>query len=307
MSLTLLTANLERLLDEIPLLGGQPRTITPLPGGLTNLGYKVVAPALTAVARLAPENGSALGIDRETEYRNATAAHAAGIGPPVLAYLPDSGLLVTAWVEGRPLRADDLHDPEQLARLAGVCRTLHERSSFSNEVDIAAVRERYLVYCLERGYSLPDGYLDHERAISDLVAAVRARPEEIVPCHNDLVPANVIDDGVRLRVIDFEYSGNNDPCFEFGSIAAGSSLSVHQLSHLMRSYYGRDRPSRIARARLYTLLAHHTWALWAAIQDAESSVSADFIGWGSAEYERSRRGLRSPLLPALLDSATGVN
>jgi thiamine kinase-like enzyme len=124
-----------------------------------------------------------------------------------------------------------------------------------------------------------------------------------MPCNNDLLAANVLDDGERLWLIDYEYAGNNDPCFELGNIWSESALANDQLDALVSAYYGRPRRSKVARARLLGLMSKYGWTLWASIQDAVSPLaeSFDFWTWGMEKYERAVAEFDGRDLPRLLD------
>ena len=129
---------------------------------------------------------------------------------------------------------------------------------------------------------------------------MRASAIRTVPCHNDLLAANIIDDGTRLWLIDYEYSGNNDACFELGNIWSEAALEVDRLEHLVAAYFGRPSPVQTARARLFGLMAKYGWTLWASIQDAVSEVDFDFWEWGMAKYARAREEFRSPVVEQLI-------
>ena len=125
-----------------------------------------------------------------------------------------------------------------------------------------------------------------------------------MPCNNDLLAANFIDDGDRLWVIDFEYSGNNDPCFELGNIWSESTLELEQLDELVSSLLrARASPSLVARARLLGLMSKYGWMLWASIQDANSDLDFDFWEWGMEKYDRAVDEFDGPDFDRLLTAA----
>ena len=122
-----------------------------------------------------------------------------------------------------------------------------------------------------------------------------------MPCNNDLLAANFIDDGDRIWLIDYEYSGNNDPCFELGNVAGECGLADDALAALVTAYYGRPRRSRIARARLFGLVARYGWTLWGAIQHAASELDFDFWSWAMERFEAAARGSPAADFDRLLD------
>ena len=109
-----------------------------------------------------------------------------------------------------------------------------------------------------------------------------------------------MDDGERIWFIDFEYSGNNDPCFELGNIWSEANLPLDRLEHLVTSYFGAPSPVQLARARLFALMAKYGWTLWASIQEAVSDVDFDFWQWGMEKYVRAVAGFRSPTFDNLI-------
>jgi thiamine kinase-like enzyme len=124
-----------------------------------------------------------------------------------------------------------------------------------------------------------------------------------VPCNNDLLAANFIDDGERLWVIDYEYGGNNDPCFELGNIWSEADLPVGHLEVLVDAYVGRRLRHMVARARLLALMARYGWTLWASIQTDVSPIDFDFWSWGMAKYDRALEEFDGPDFARLLEEA----
>jgi thiamine kinase-like enzyme len=276
--------------------------VTELSGGLTNRNYKVATPDGTFVARISAGGSELLAIDRDCEYRNSVTAAAAGAGAPVVEYRPQDRLLVIGYIEGRTFGPADVTSEKNLPRIAAACRRLHSAGRFGNDFDMFGIQRRYLAVARARGFRIPDGYDDLAPQLAAAEKALAVRPESIVPCNNDLLPANLIDDGERIWLIDYELSGNNDPCFELGNIAAESHLSRDGLADLVRSYYGRPRRSRTARAWLLGgLVGMYGWTLWGAIQHGASPIDFDFWGWAMERFEGAARGFTARDFPALLD------
>lgn len=295
-------AQVRAALAEVPLLVGA-REVGILEGGLTNRNYRVVtASGQQVVARFSAAKSGLLAIDRDAEHANAAAAACAGVGPEVLAYLPDDGLLITQWITARTLGDADLDDPKMLTDVAAVCRRLHAGPRFAGDFDMFDVQRRYLAIVQQHGFRLPEDYLTFEPQTRRIERALRATAGDTVPCHNDLLAANILDDGTRLWLIDFEYSGNNDPCFELGNIWSEAALAPDRLEHLVCAYFGGSAPVQVARARLFAVMAKYGWTLWASIQDAVSDVDFDFWQWGMAKYVRAREEFRSPELHALIST-----
>ena len=200
------------------------------------------------VARISAGGSELLAIDRDCEYRNSVTAAAAGAGAPVVEYRPQDRLLVIGYLEGRTFGAADVAGHENIPRIADACRRLHQGARFGNDFDMFDIQRRYLSVARARGFKIPAGYDDLLPQFTAAEKALAVRAEGTVPCNNDLLPANLIDDGERIWLIDYELSGNNDACFELGNIAAEAQLSAgcprrtgHGLLRQAATQQGRPR------------------------------------------------------------------
>ena len=293
-------AAIDELLDLVPELRGD-RTVTELVGGLTNTNYKVVTDAGAFVVRVSAKDGSMLAIDRENEYLNSVAAADAGVGAPVIGYLPERSLLVLEFVEGRTQSAEDLRRGDKLAMVADACRRLHSARRFRDEFNMFDIQRRYLALVQDRGFRLPERYLEFEPKVREMEQAMAVRDEGTVPCNNDLLAENFIDTGDAFTLIDYEYSGNNDACFELGNVWSESNLSLDQLEELIGHYYGEPLRNKVARARLWGLMSKYGWTLWASIQDGVSDIDFDFWEWGMEKYDRALLEFDGPDFGRLLE------
>jgi len=295
---------LEALFDQTESLAARPRAISELSGGLTNRNYQVTTPDGSFVARISSGGSELLAIDRDCEYRNSVTAAAAGAGAPVVEYRPQDHLLVIGYIEGRTFGAADVAAAANLPRIAEACRRLHAGARFGNDFDMFDVQRRYLSVARSRGFKIPAGYDDLLPQFTAAEKALAVRATKKVPCNNDLLPANFIDDGERIWLIDYELSGNNDACFELGNIGAEAHLSDEALAALVTAYYGKPRRSKIARARLLGgLVGMYGWTLWGAIQHAASPIDFDFWSWAMERFEAAAQGLTSKNFTTLLEDA----
>jgi len=294
---------LEQVLDMVVELSGPQRSLTPLPGGLTNANHKVVTASGAYVVRRWSDDSGLLAIDRDNEYENSVRAAEAGVGARVVAYLPEHNTMVIEWLEGRTLSAADLRGRTPLGEVAAACRRLHGARRFRDDFDMFEIQPRYLAIVEQRGFRLPDRYRSFEPQVAAIREAFAAREEGTVPCNNDLLAENFMRTPSGLRLIDYEYSGNNDPCFELGNVWSESNLSLAQLSELVAAYYGRPLRHKAARARLWGLMSKYGWTLWASIQDGVSTIDFDFWAWGMEKYERAVAEFDGPDFERLLEDA----
>jgi thiamine kinase-like enzyme len=278
--------DLDGLLDLVPALRDR-ESVEELAGGLTNTNYKVVTPAGAYVVRVSAKDAGLLAIDRENEYLNTVSAADAGVGAPVVDYLPEQSLLVLEFIVGTTQTSADLQRGDKLHWVAEACRRLHGARAFRDDFNMFDIQRRYLRLVQERGFRLPERYLEFEPQVRRIEAAMAVRDEGTVPCNNDLLAENFIDVGDGFRLIDYEYSGMNDACFELGNVWSESNLSLAQLDELVGHYYGERLANKVARARLWGLMSKYGWTLWASIQDGVSQIDFDFWEWGMEKYERA--------------------
>jgi thiamine kinase-like enzyme len=290
---------IEEVLAAVPELR-DAQSIEPLTGGLTNTNYKVTSPSGSYVVRISGKDTSLLAIDRENEVHNTKAAAETGVGAPFVAALPEHDALVLGFLEGEVMDAEKLRRGDRIAAIASACRRLHAGRRFLHDFDMFEIQPRYLTIVRERGFRLPDRYEEFEPQIRELERAMRARPEETVPCNNDLLAENFIDVGGELKLIDYEYSGNNEASFELGNVWSESNLSLDQLEELVAAYWGEPLRNKVARARLWGLMSKYGWTLWGSIQVGISDLDFDFWGWAMEKYERAVEELDGPQFEQLL-------
>jgi len=288
------------LLDQVALVKNRS-SVTELSGGLTNRNLAIESDGNKYVARISSNSSDLLNINREDEYKNSIIASDAGIGATVYDFLPGQGLLLIGYINGKTFGADDIAN--NLPRVAKAVRTLHGAKPFVSDFNMFTLQKRYLDIVQSNNFIYPDKYLDYEGHVADLKKALSVLPAEIVPCNNDLLPGNFIDDGEKIWLIDYEYSGNNDACFELGNIWAEAFLEYDALVELIDAYYGSHRPEKIARAWLQSLMAKYGWTLWAAIQASISDIDFDFREWGGEKFDLAQSQFTSELFKKSLVAA----
>jgi thiamine kinase-like enzyme len=281
----LTTKDASLLIAQIPALAGATG-IQKLEGGLTNTNYRVDTPNGPCFMRVSDNSANLLGINREFEKINTERANQAGVGPAVIDFLPAEKVLVIEWINARTLHAEDFQSkPGLLIEIAAALRKLHSGPKFEGEFNFPKVRTRYLDTVLQNGFFLPEGYLTLQPLVIALEKILAAGPEETVPCNNDLLAENFMQDGNKIWIIDYEYAAQNEPSFEIGNLASESGLSDGQLAILCDAYWQNHLPSKIARAMAWSMVARFGWVMWASIQEAASSIDFDFRNWGQKKWD----------------------
>jgi thiamine kinase-like enzyme len=295
---------LVRAMQKVPDLAGRELTLTPLSGGITNRNFRVDA-AGTAdrwVIRLAGNDTHLLGISREVEHAATVAAAGVGVGPEVTAFIRPEGYLVTRFIVGSPVSAESVRQPQTLRRVADSLRRIHDGPAIPGLFVPLRICEAYRALALERGVPIPAAY-DLATAIGRRIeGAFLADPLDLRPCHNDLLNANFIDDGARIRIIDWEYAGMGDPFFDLGNFSINHELTEAQDRILLAAYDGEVRPARLARLTLMRVVSEFREAMWGVLQQGISTLDVDFVGYASSRFERLLTNGAAPRFEAALET-----
>ncbi len=274
--------SIEHVVALIPEWRDRRVDVQPIAGGYTNANFRVDVDDEVFFIRIPSPEADLLAIDRKTEAQNTLAAANTGIAPRVLRHLQEHGVLVMEFIHGEPMTISKLQAEGMPRRVAQSIKMLHAGHRFVNEFNIFHLLDHYLRVIAEKDVELPEGFHEHMPLAQQLKDVLAVSPMDSLPCHNDLIPENFIDDGDLLRLVDFEYSGNNDPCFELGNAAMSLEYDEEMTVELCRAYFGDLRRSTLARVQLYGLAAHLTWTAWSCIQKKFSDVAYDF--WWNAHY-----------------------
>jgi thiamine kinase-like enzyme len=286
--------SIEQVIAAIPDWEGRTVVAERIPAGLTNTNYRVEVDGTPHFVRIPGPGTDLLAVDRGNELHNTRAAAASGVAPRVLHALPVWDVFVLEWVGGRTMSNEVLNAPGIPARIAASLRRLHSGPRFRDDFDMFRVAERYLALVDDREIPIPAGYRERMGAIPQIEAAIAVDPLATVPCHNDLLAENYLDDGERLWLVDWEYSGNNDPTFEIGNTCQELGYDEAQASELCAAYFGEASPALLARMHLQMIMSDVGWTLWAAIQARISTIDYDFTGWAEERWARASANLDGP-------------
>ena len=215
-------------MQRVPELAGRELTLTALSGGITNRNYLVTVDGRREryVIRLAGNDTHLLGISREVEHAATVAAAGVGVGPEVVEFIRPEGYLVTRFIEGRRVSDAEAREPETLARVANSLRRIHHGPPIPGLFIPLRIVEAYRALAGARGVRIPVEYELASAIGRRIELACLADPVELRPCHNDLLSANFIDDGSRIRIVDWEYAGMGDPSFDLANFSVNHGLGA---------------------------------------------------------------------------------
>ena len=264
--------------------------------GLTNKVFGVAIGGERVCLRI-PGAGAAAIIDRRAEEANTRAAVKAGVAPELLHFGAD-GVMVTRFVdEALPLSAERFRSvPGAVERAALALRKLHDNAPpFATEFDVFAIMDNYVALLRRRGAELPRGRQAIIREADAIRRALAARPQPLRPCHCDPTGANLLDTGERVWIVDWEYSGMNDPTWDLAYLSLQADFDEAQDRRLLRAYFARTASAaEAARMAVQKALCELLSALWALLQHSAGNDAADFLGYADRTFRLCRDRMRAP-------------
>ena len=281
------------LLDRVPGWQAHECSVSVLKGGITNSNYKVLRRAEAFVLRVGGEGTSILGIDRHRELRASRAAATCGVGAEVVAFLEPEGVLVTHFIEGSAITTASAAQPETLRRVAHSIRLYHSGAAVAGEFWAPEVVRNYHALARDRGVAFPDSLPQVLALVAEMERGL-GRPQQPVPCHNDLLASNLIDDGRTIRILDWEYAGMGDAFFDLGNFAVNQRLEAAGRETLLAAYLGRVHDADRAHLELMRLLSDLREAFWGFLQSGVSRLEFDFRGYALEHFERFEKNAASP-------------
>jgi thiamine kinase-like enzyme len=287
---------LEQILDRlVPLLGELGGPPQPLDGGITNRNYRIALGGRDYVVRVTTPDTVFLGIDRAAEHAAALSAARLGVGPEVAAFLPAQESLVTHFIPGRPIPPEDLRDADTLAAVARAVRTFHDGPPIPGTFSPFRVVRDYARTAEARGVPVPRDFTAASRIAGEIEAALQGEEHRPVPCHNDLLNANFIHDGIRARIVDWEYAGMGDRYFDLGNLSINNDLRESDDSLLLEHYFGGPCPDRrLACLRLMRIMSDFREAMWGVVQIAISKLEFDYAAYAAKHFTRLQESAADP-------------
>lgn len=294
---------LDAVIAAVPEWRGHEPTITPIEAGRTNRNYRVEVGSATFFLRLSHEDTALLGIDRVAEYEAALAAAASGVGPEVVAHLPEHGCLITAWVAGEPLAEGDMEQESVLADVARVVSTIHAGPALPATFDAFRIVEAYRRVSAERGVPIPQAYGPAHAHAERIEAAFARAPVPACPCHNDLLSDNFLRGTDGFWLVDYEYSGMGDPFFDLGNLSINNGLSEASQETLLRLTFGEPTQAHRARLQLMRIMSDYREAMWGVIQQGLSTLDIDYVAYADRHFERLLRSMADERFERWLEQA----
>jgi thiamine kinase-like enzyme len=259
-------------------------TAEPLAGGLSNEIWKVTDAVGPHVLRFGVDYPFHH-VNRACEAMVSRAAHACGFAPAVEYTAP--GVMVTEFVQARTWDAKDV--AQNPTRIAIFLRSFHQEMplAVSGEASLFWVFHVIRDYARTLNGSVYSRFLPEFTALSAVLETVQV-PLPIIFSHNDLLPANILDDGARLWLIDYEYAGFSTPLFDLANAASNAGMTQKQALTLLNTYFETPAEPPLLRAfeamKVAALLRETMWAM---VSDLHlSAPGVDYAAYLSENQSR---------------------
>jgi thiamine kinase-like enzyme len=266
-------------------------------GGLTNLVHLVDTGRDRVIVRI-PGAGTEEYIDRAVEAHNARKAHKAGVSAEVLWAEPKSGVMISRAIDNIVTMTPDLFASRSgaPARAGAALAMLHQSDqTFDFRFELFSMIDEYLKLLSTKDVELPDGYHEIVKAAEPVKALLQEKPFPLAPCHCDPLCENFLDDGVTMWIVDWEYSGMNDPLWDVGDLSVEASLTEALEAELIHGYFGRDpTPAEHGRVIIHKAMCDLLWTLWGLIQLADDNPAEDFWAYATGRFARCKTLMNHP-------------
>jgi thiamine kinase-like enzyme len=294
---------LEAVVSKMPGWSSADVKVVPITTGITNRNFRVDVDGSSFVVRLPGKDTALLGIDRSAEHRAALAAAAAGVGPEVVAFLPELEVLVTRFVGGEHIPMKDLRRADVLDRVVDSIRRFHACPPIPVTFPVFRIVEGYRDLAVSRGVRVPAEYREAHAVATEIEHAFRAAPAPEVTCHDDLLNANLLLEGDHVWLVDYEYAGVGDPWFDLANLSINNDLDDGACERLLSSYFVDVREAHRARLGLMRIVSDLREAMWGVVQQALSTLDVDYVSYASTHFSRCLESANDRRVPGWLREA----
>ncbi len=268
---------------------GKKIDISKLTEGLTNSNYKITVDGKSYVARI-PGHGSDIFINRDVELHNTLSASDTSVGARVFRSFESDYVIIAEFIRGQVMSKEAFSDKDTIKRAVQAIKTVNTRAKFISCFIMFDKFEEYMRIIRDHSIKIPDNFHEAEQFVNAVGKKFKKGMPELLSCHNDLLAENFID-GDRIRIIDWELSGLNDPCFELGDFSVEQEFDVEGDRIIIDTYFGGFDERKFARMSIYKSMADILWTLWAMIQNHFSSLEFDYWKYGMDRFNRAMNAM----------------
>jgi len=283
--------SIDRLIKLIPEWNGKLIKINPINSGITNINFEVIVGKKSFFLSMPSSNSELLNIDYRNKYYNNKICGEINISPRVTHFIESENLLVTEFIKSKSSSLETFQSSRKIEQLVKNIKLLHNAKPFLRNFDMFSQISSYQKV-LKKDY-LPKKLFKYVNNINTLKQKLYLPNDKLVSCHNDLLAANIINKDNQIFIVDFDYSGNNDPCFELGNLSVEMEYDDEQINKLVKSYYGGINENIISRVNLQGVVSDIGWSLWSYVQIENSNLNFDYSTHAIYRLERAINKMES--------------
>jgi len=281
--------SIDRLIKLIPEWDGKSIKVKQINSGITNINFEVTVGKKSFF--LSMPDSELLNIDYKNKYYNNNICGEINISPRVTHFIESENLLVTEFIKSKTSSLAMFQSSKKIEQLVKKIKLLHNANPFLRKFDMFN-QISYYQNILKKD-DLPKKLFKHVNRIDALKKKLYITNDKLVPCHNDLLAENIINKDNQILIVDFDYSGNNDPCFELGNLSVEMEYDDEQINKLVKSYYGEINENIISRVNLQGVVSDIGWSLWSYVQAKNSNINFDYKSHAIYRLERAINKMES--------------
>ena len=283
--------SIDRLIKLIPEWNGKLIKVNPINSGITNINFEVTVGNKIFFLSMPDSNSKLLNIDYKNKYYNNKICGEINISPRVIYFIESENLLVTEFIRSKASSLAMFQSSKEIKQLVKSIKLLHNANPFLKNFNMLS-QISYYQNILKKDY-MPQKLNRYVNNIKSLKNKLYLPNHKLVPCHNDLLAENIINKNNQIFIIDFDYSGNNDTCFELGNLSVEMEYDDEQINNLVKSYYGRIDEDIISRVNLQGIVSDIGWSLWSYVQVKNSNLDFDYNAHAIYRLEKAINKMES--------------
>jgi len=283
-------SSIDRLIKLVPEWNGKSIKLNPINDGITNINFEVIVDSKSFFLSIPSSDPKLLNIDYRNKYYNNKACGELNISPKVTHFIEKKNLLVTEFIKSNHSSSEMFQSSQEIEKLVRSIKILHSAKPFLKTFNMFSQINSYQNILKKNISKKLIKYVDN---IKILEMKLSISNDMLVPCHNDLVPENIINKDNKIFIIDFDYSGNNDPCFELGNLSVEMEYDEEQINKLVKSYYGQINERIICRVNMQAIVSDIGWSLWSYVQAENSNLNFDYNSHAKYRLERAINKIES--------------
>jgi thiamine kinase-like enzyme len=266
--------------------GGTAFNIAPIGDGLTNVNFLITLNQTKYILRVEGNSTAVLGIDRGNEIKVINHAHNLGFTPELFYHDLDKGLFLSQFIEGQTLTADLIKEGGRIEEIGGMIALFHSSGEIPGTFNGLQIVEEYKKNAEKKGLVLDDIAAESLK-LSGLLQKLLVDNRQNVPCHNDMLATNFIDDGKKIWLIDWEYAGMGDLFFDLANFAVNQQLNQDEILQFLHAYKKNVTDSDYSNVMIMKVVSDLRESWWGYLQSTMSDLDFNYLEYAKKHAQRA--------------------